>query len=507
MLEPVIGLEIHLQLKTKTKMFCGCAARETDVPPNTNICPVCMAHPGTLPVPNEEAVRLGIKMGLALHGTIAIASKFDRKNYFYPDLPKGYQISQYDLPIVSDGWMEIDVPSADGTRITRIAITRAHLEEDSAKSFHGEDGKTYVDFNRAGTPLLEIVTEPDFRTPQEAKAFLQELRLIARTFGISEADMEKGHMRCDANISLRERDVDGNIVGLEFHPKTEVKNINSFRNVERALVFEIERQTKLWNAGSPPATSTTRGWDDATQSTKDQRTKEAANDYRFFPEPDIPVLALSELADTVRRTLPELPTTRRRRFVDEYAFRPEDARHMVDEPILADYVEQSMSELGAWIEGVGAQDGSETDAGRRKLANLVSGWLLSKLGGLLSERSIDWRLLPTKITPENFGEFIELLANGKLNSTTGMKVLTEMLETKSDPSTIMEEKRLGSMDDNEALATIVDRVLCENTDVVERYRAGKPELLNVLLGKVMRETEGTAEPEATKKILLQRIAP
>ncbi len=503
MLEPVIGLEIHLQLKTKSKMFCGCAARETDVPPNTNICPVCMAHPGTLPVPNEEAIRLGIKMGLALHGTIAPASKFDRKNYFYPDLPKGYQISQYDLPLVSGGWVDIDVPSAEGTRATRISITRAHLEEDAAKSFHGEDGKTYVDFNRAGTPLLETVTGPDFRTPQEAKVFLQEIRLIARTLGISDADMEKGHMRCDANVSLRERDTDGNIVGLEFHPKTEVKNINSFRNVERALAFEIERQTKLWNAGSPPAVSTTRGWDDTTQTTKEQRTKEAANDYRFFPEPDIPVLALSELADAVRQTLPELPSARRHRFVEEYAFKPEDARQMVEEPTLADYVEQSMSELGAWLQSNGAEE--ESEAGRRKLANLVSGWLLSKLGGLLAERSIDWRLLPSRITPENFGEFIELLANGKLNSTTGLKVLTEMLESKADPSTVMEEKRLGSMEDTEALAAIVDRVLSENPDVVERYKAGKPELLNVLLGKIMRETEGTAEPGATKKLLIQRM--
>src|SRR3989344_8760689 len=285
-LEPVIGLEIHVQLKTKAKMFCGCPAHEAGAAPNANTCPVCLGQPGTLPVVNAEAVKMGVRMGLALGCAIAPRSKFDRKHYFYPDLPKGYQISQYDQPIASEGELTFEVHAKDAPRpVATIRIERAHLEEDADKNVHPSTGsglaQTYVDFNRAGVPLVEIVTGPDFRSPAEAKAFLTELRLIARTLGVSDADMEKGQLRCDANVSMRELDADGNVVGPKFHPKTEVKNLNSFRHVERALAYEIKRQGELWEADSPPAESTTRGWNDALQKTEPQRVKEAEGDYRY----------------------------------------------------------------------------------------------------------------------------------------------------------------------------------------------------------------------------------
>ncbi|OGL94927.1 glutaminyl-tRNA synthase (glutamine-hydrolyzing) subunit B [Candidatus Uhrbacteria bacterium RIFOXYB12_FULL_58_10] len=495
MLESVIGLEIHLQLKTKTKMFCGCATHDSAVTPNQNVCPVCTGQPGSLPVPNEQAIRFGIRMGLALHCRIAEASKFDRKNYFYPDLPKGYQISQYDQPIASDGFLTL------GEK--RIGITRAHLEEDAAKNLHGADGKTYVDFNRAGTPLLEIVTEPDFASPQDAKAFMQELRLIARYLGVSDADMEKGHMRCDANISLRERDAQGGIVGMELHPKTEVKNINSFRNVERALQHEIKRQTELWNAGSPPSVSTTRGWDDATQTTKEQRDKEGEGDYRYFPEPDIPVLALTDMAERERSRMPELPAAKRARFADEYGLRAEDARQICDDPALADFTENVFSELQAWLESQTDLDAEGAIAERRRLANLVSGWLLSKLGGLMAERTIDIRTC--KINPENFAEFITLIASRKLNSSAGLVVLGTMLDDGSDPSHIMEDKRLGAIEDEGAIAEIIERVIENNADMVERYRGGKTELLQVLIGQAMKESEGTVDAKIARNMLLVRL--
>ena len=393
MYEPVIGLEIHVQLKTKSKMFCGCSAHEVNAAPNTNVCPVCLGQPGVLPVPNEQAIRFGVLMGLALNCSIAEHSKFDRKNYFYPDLPKAYQISQYDLPIATTGVVQV------GER--RIRITRAHLEEDAAKSFHGSDGKTYVDFNRGGTPLVEIVTEPDFASPQEAKTFLQELRLIARYLGVSDADMEKGHLRCDANISLRKRDKYGSVVGAEFNPKTEIKNLNSFRHVERALEYEIERQTRHWEEESVPvAVSTTRGWDEGRQRTVEQRSKEEAADYRYFPEPDIPALALAQMAEEIRHEIPELPAARRARFESEYALKPSDAKQICDDPALADFVERVFSELAAWFDATveGGVEGEAYEKQKAVLGRLVSGWLLSKLTGIMGERGIDIRT--SKITPE-----------------------------------------------------------------------------------------------------------
>ena len=493
MLETIIGLEIHLQLNTKTKMFCGCATHDSAVSPNTNVCPICLGHPGALPVPNETAIRKGVLVGLALNCEIAEHSKFDRKNYFYPDLPKSYQISQFDLPIAVGGYLEIEVPGGE-REVAKIGITRAHLEEDAAKNLHGKEGKTFVDFNRGGTPLIEIVTEPDFRTPGEAKIFLQELRRIARYLGVSDANMEKGQMRCDANISLRERDENGQIVGLKFHPKTEVKNINSFKHVERALEYEIQRQTKLWKSDTPPSVSTTRGWNDVKQRTEEQRTKEGAADYRYFPEPDIPPLALKELAEELRLTIPELPAARRLRFVEQYCLKPSDAKQICDDPILADFTEEVFSELYSWLESIpdfDAGDPDVCDKEHTKLSRLVSTWLLTKLGGLLSERSIDIRIM--KINPENFAEFLTLIASKQLNASAGLTVLNAMLDDGSDPSHVMEEKKLGSMDDESALADIVTSILESHPAEVTRYRSGEVKLLQFFLGQVMKETQGTAD--------------
>ncbi len=504
-LEPVIGLEIHVQLKTKTKMFCGCSTHEAGAEPNTNVCPICMGHPGTLPVPNAEAVRMGVLLGLALGCRIAPRSKFDRKHYFYPDLPKGYQISQFDLPVAEHGTLAFDVPGGERPQ-AEVSIERAHLEEDAAKNVHDGSGKTLVDFNRAGTPLVETVTGPDFRSPQEAKAFLQELRLIARTLGISDADMEKGHLRCDANVSLRQRDESGRIVGKEFHPKTEIKNLNSFRHVERALTYELQRQTKLWEAGTPPEVSTTRGWNDVKQVTEEQRTKEGMADYRYFPEPDIPALELADLAEDVRRHLPELPAAKRRRFVEEYHLKAGDARQLVDEPALADFTERVFSELEAWLNALPELDGAQEEqweAERKKLARLVSTWILTKLLGALAERKSDVRIM--KVTPENFAELITLVATKRLNAAKGLEVLNAMLDDGGDPTHVMEDKRLGTMDDVSALADAIDRVIAQNPAETARYRAGDKKLLAFFIGQVMKATEGAADPAETRNLLAVKL--
>ncbi len=487
--KPVIGLETHVQLKTKTKMFCSCSAHTEHEAANTNICPICLGHPGTLPVPNAQAVRFAILLGLALGGKITPHSKFDRKNYFYPDLPKAYQVSQFDLPIMTEGELQLEVPGEKNT--VRIGLERAHLEEDAAKNIHGEDGKTYIDFNRAGVPLVEIVTKPDFQSAAEAKAYVQELRLIVRTLGISDGDLERGHLRCDVNVSLREVDEDGNLGPL--NPKTEIKNINSFRAIERAIQYEIQRQTKLWEAGVPPMATTTRGWNDVAQRTDEQRTKEDAADYRFFPEPDIPPLALAELATDIAGSLPELPAAKRRRFVDEYGFKLEDARQMVDDPAVADFVEAAYSELGAWLEAQSEITSETMPNERKKLTKLFAGWLITKLAGLLEERGANIRTM--KVTPENFAQFITLLADGRITNTNGLKVLERMLEDGCGPEDAVRELGATRMDDVVALRSVVENVVAENPTEAERYRSGETKLLAFFLGQVMKATQGSADAE------------
>lgn len=549
-LEPVIGLEIHIQLKTKSKMFCSCDNAGEDAPPNTTVCPICLGHPGTLPVLNRQALRLGILMGLALNCEIPAVSKFDRKNYFYPDLPKGYQISQYDEPVCREGWLEIDIPAKnpDERRYAKIRITRAHLEEDAAKLMHelpsqinnpsysplisggdtpdsplkltgdeaglqqknGREKWSYVDFNRSGTPLLEVVTEPDFHSPLEARVFLQELRLIARYLGISDADMEKGHLRCDANISLREVIDDPareNAWASQLNPKIEVKNINSFRAVERALEYEIARQKRAWGEGHPPKLQSTRGWDDVAGATVEQRTKEEAHDYRYFPEPDLPPVEPALLAEELRADLPELPRARRFRFQDMYGFSPEDTRVMVEEKELANYTEEVISELRGWLNSLETVLGSEQEIWahhKKKLGKLVSGWLLSKLAGLMNKHGIHWKRL--KITPENFAEFITLLWESKIGSAAGQKILEKMLLEGIDPSQALEEGGLEQVSDEDELLKIVAKVTSENSDAVASFKAGKANAIKFLVGQVMKQSKGKANPQIAEELLRKKLA-
>lgn len=505
-LEPVIGLEIHVQLKTKSKMFCGCDNTGEDQSPNTTVCPICMGHPGALPVINREAVNSGIRAGLALNCAITPFSKFDRKNYFYPDSPKGYQISQYDEPICQKGNLEITIPARGQNRTgVSIRINRIHLEDDAAKSQH--DGHaTLVDFNRAGTPLIEIVTEPDFKTPEEAKIFLNELRLIMRYLDVSSADMEKGHLRCDANISMREvLDDPAAESGWadQLNPKTEIKNINSFRAVERALEYEIKRQTAYWEEkGQPIQESTTRGWNEAKGVTEAQRAKEASHDYRYFPEPDLPPMELTDLAEKLKTTIPELPAGKRLRFIEEYGFSPADAVTLVEDKHLANYTERVVSELVSWLSSLDSVEGSEDEIWekhKKELSRLVSGWLISKLGGILADKKIDWRINP--VTPENFAEFLSLLYENKLNSALGRSILEEMVDRKIDPHQIIEEKGIKQMSGEDELAPLVMEIVEANPKAKADWAAGKLQAIKFLLGQVMAKTKGQADPVMAEKLI------
>ena len=508
-LTPIIGLEIHVQLKTKSKMFCGCDNSGEDQPPNTTVCPVCMGHPGVLPVANRQAVEWSVLAALAINCTIPPISKFDRKSYFYPDLPKGYQISQYDQPIGLHGHLDLAINGE--TR--RIQITRLHLEEDAAKNFHAADGKhTLVDYNRASTPLMEIVTEPDLRSPQEAKLFMQELRLMMRYLGISDADMEKGHLRCDANVSLTDSPAD-RIDVKKLKPKTEVKNINSFRAVERALEYEIKRQTKLWEAGTPPEAQATRGWDEDRGVTTEQRVKEEAHDYRYFPEPDLPPLNFTPTApnaidvSALRRSIGELPQARRDRFSTEYELAAENARILTDDKTLSEFFEQAMSELRAWLIALGEQEGTEEEIwqkGKAKLAKLTSNWLINKLMARVYKDGKNIQANLT-VTPENFAEFITLVYQNKINSTIGQQLLEKMYQTGKDPSVILEDEDLSGGESGGALETIIDAVIAENQAQVAQYKKGKTTVLQFLIGAVMRQTKGQADPQTIKDLLTNKL--
>ncbi|MBI4135907.1 Asp-tRNA(Asn)/Glu-tRNA(Gln) amidotransferase subunit GatB [Candidatus Uhrbacteria bacterium] len=512
--ESIIGLEIHVQLKTKSKLFCSCDNESGEAPPNKNICPICMGHPGTLPVLNRQALEYALLAALALNCKIPEKAKFDRKNYFYPDLPKGYQISQFDEPICVQGTVLLDLPAnKENSRTSAvIRITRIHMEEDAAKNIHADE-KTYVDFNRAGTPLIEIVTEPDFRSPAETKIFLQELRRTMRYLEISDADMEKGHMRCDANISLRPQGT------TELAAKTELKNINSFRAVERALTYEITRQTKMWEEGAPPKGATTRGWDDLKEATFEQRGKEGSADYRYFPEPDLPPLLLPEIVEKVRPRLPELPRARRLRFQAEYGFIPSEALLLTEEKYTADYVEKVMMELRTWIRDLDIDDeevptsrpiasgvgiptdsvGKKWEEHKKKLIKLFSGWFISKLTGLLEKHAIDIRKI--KITPENFAEFLIMLQTSRINSAAGLQVLEEMLLSGEDPSQIVSEKKLEQISNEEEIAVVVKEVITANPQPVADFKAGKQNALQFLVGQVMKASRGKANPDLAQKLL------
>lgn len=493
---PTIGLEIHAELKTRSKMFCSCLNDLLEQHPNVNICPICMGHPGTLPVANEDAINKVIKVGLALGCAIPERSKFDRKNYFYPDLPKGYQISQYDAPFCKEGYLDIggltplwgsDPPLLEGRT---IRITRVHLEEDTGKLIHpvGAD-YSLVDFNRAGVPLMELVTEPDITSAKEASAFAQELQLILRYLGASDADMERGQMRVEANISVRPEGQE------KLGTKVEVKNLNSFRSVHDAIEFEIKRQTEALESGTK-VIQVTMGWNPTTGTTFVQREKEEAHDYRYFPEPDLPPLHFSEeKIQTLRAQLPELPQARRDRFQKEYRLSPKEIEVFVGQKDLGEYFEKVISELGPNL----------SEERIHKLIKLSANYILSDLLGLLEKASVvgDNFL----ITPKNFAELILLIEEGKVSSPIAKTVLKEMFASGKDPSHIIKDKGLAQVIDETKIQSIAQEIIKKNPQAVEDFKKGKENALQFLVGQMMTQTKGRANPrivdEMLRKILTQ----
>jgi len=496
--EAVIGLEIHLQLKTRSKMFCDSPNVLGDADPNTAVCPVCMGHPGTLPVLNREAVRQGMRLALALHATIAHETRFDRKNYFYPDLPKGYQISQFDRPLALGGYVAIEVAG----EARHMHLERLHLEEDAAKNFHRGDA-SFVDFNRAGAPLAEIVTKPEFKSPEEARVFLQELRLIARYLDVSDADMEKGHLRCDANISLRPAGE------KTLYPKTEVKNLNSFKSVEKALAYEIERQRALWERGDPPEHQETRGWDDRKLETVRQRTKEGMDDYRYFPEPDLPPLVISEHdIDTAQSTLPELPAEKRARLVKEYDLDSKAAVLIASVKANAEFFEEVIEELKNWIfdvetKGAGSKD-ELWEKHKERLVKLSYSWMTSELFKHLNADGKDTSDI--QLTPENMAELVALIYEGKLNSSAAQTILDVMYHEGGDPSDIALDRNLFQVNDESDIRDLVKEVIAQQQEQVQDYLGGKHAVLKFFVGKVMQLSKGSANPEVVNRILVEELA-
>jgi len=476
--EAVIGLEVHAQLLTETKAFCRCST-QYGAAPNTNVCPVCLGHPGTLPVLNRNVVEFTLRMGIATGCTIRSRSRFARKNYFYPDLPKGYQISQYDDPICYGGSVEIELD--DGTT-KHIGITRIHMEEDAGKSIHDIDVDTLVDLNRCGVPLIEIVSEPDIRSPREAVLYLQTIRQLVMYLGICDGNMEEGSLRCDANVSVRPRG------SSTFGTKSEVKNLNSFRNVERALAYEIERQISIYAAGGT-IEQETRMWDASNGVTRPMRSKEFAHDYRYFPEPDlVPVEVSQEWINRVRADLPELPLARKRRLQQDYGIPAYDAGILVAERALADYFEQTCRSL-------------RIESPERY--KLVSNWIMTEVLRILGERKIGIAEFP--LDPERLAELVELQAEGTISSRIAKELFAELLTTSVRPSTLVAERGMVQVSDTDYLVQLVERAIDENPDTLEKYRAGKTAVLGFLVGQVMKYSQGKANPERVRVLLLERL--
>ncbi|MCP6720436.1 MAG: Asp-tRNA(Asn)/Glu-tRNA(Gln) amidotransferase subunit GatB [Patescibacteria group bacterium] len=472
---PTIGLEIHVGLKTRTKMFCACLNDPDEKHPNINVCPVCLGHPGTLPTINKKAVDAVIKLGLALGGKVAADSHFDRKSYFYPDLPKGYQISQHEEPLITGGILK-------GIRIRRI-----HLEEDAGRLLHessstdsGEPA-SLVDFNRAGVPLMELVTEPDIKNADEAVAFARELRLIVRYLGISDADMEKGNMRIEANMSLSANQQKGT--------KVEVKNINSFKAVHSAIRYELERQEEILKKGGK-ISQETRGWDETKQKTVSQRSKEKTQDYRYFPEPDLPPLDLKEFdIESIKVSILELPEAKRHRFVQEFGFNIGAVETLIENKETADFFEAAASELKSKI--------SNTDY------KILYNYFTSDLRGIMNEKGTGIDEL--KITPEHFAHLAAITEKGELSSRLAKKLLLKMFETGDDPEVLKREEGMDLISNEQALELVVKKIIENNPKPVEDYKKGKEQALQFLIGQVMAKTKGQASPsvvaEVFKKLL------
>jgi len=475
--EAVIGLEVHVQLLTRTKMFCGCSATYLGLPPNSNTCPVCLGLPGTLPVINREAVALTLRTALALQCEIPTFSKFDRKNYFYPDLPKGYQISQFDLPLSQHGWLEFEV---DG--VERAAgITRVHLEEDAGKLLHEGElhsaDHSLVDLNRAGVPLMEVVGEPDLRSPAEARAYVTALRQLLVYIGVTDGNMEEGSLRCDANVSLRPPG--SQALGV----KVEVKNMNSFRSVQRALEFEIERQTVLLRAGAP-VEQATRGWSEPEGRTVPQRSKEEAEDYRYFPEPDLPPLVIArEQVEAIRAALPELPRARWLRLQQDYAVSAADAHLLSARAPEADYFEAVVAAGAA--------------------PKLAATWQLNELAGLCQRRHRS--LEACGLAPERLAALLRLVAAGTINGGTAKELLAEAIETGADPAELAAERQVGQVSDPTALTAIVEEVLQAQAKAARDFQTGNDRALGALIGGVMARTRGLANPQLVDSLLRERL--
>jgi aspartyl-tRNA(Asn)/glutamyl-tRNA(Gln) amidotransferase subunit B len=480
--EPVIGLEVHVQLLTRTKIFCGCSTRFGD-PPNTNVCPVCLGLPGTLPVLNKRAVEMAMRASLALNCTVHEHSRFARKNYFYPDLPKGYQISQYELPLATGGWLEVEVGGAK----KRIGITRLHLEEDAAKNLHEgflQSGtKAYIDYNRCGTPLSEIVSEPDMRTPEEAYAYLTTLRQIMLYTGVSDCNMEEGSLRCDANVSVRPRGA------KEFGTKVEVKNLNSFRFLQKALEYEIERHIGVLESGGR-ISQETRLWNQAEGHTVSMRSKEKAHDYRYFPEPDLlPVHVSSAWREEVRARTPNLPDWWRTHFVSDYGLTPSDADVLTSTPLLAEYFETVVKSTS----GVPAKT--------------VSNWIQTELLHSLNDRGITPKdLLDFRVSPPHFGSLIEMIKGGQITAAMGKKVFARMFDTGTGPREIVAAEGLMQIFDLSEIEQAAREVIAKNPDNIAKFKSGNEGVFKFFVGQVMKATRGQANPQAVNDILRKLLS-
>ncbi|MDP3710715.1 MAG: Asp-tRNA(Asn)/Glu-tRNA(Gln) amidotransferase subunit GatB [bacterium] len=481
--EPVIGLEIHTELKTKTKMFCYSLNDPNERHPNVNICPVCMGYPGTLPTINAEAVKKVVMVGLALGGKINKFSQFDRKSYFYPDLPKGYQISQYKHPLVEGGRL--------GVEGREIRIRRIHLEEDTGRLIHDSDKKSsLVDFNRAGVPLMELVTEPDFRSAKEVVVFGEEFQKILRYLEASDANMEKGQLRLEVNMSLRP-------VGEErMGTKVELKNINSFKYAADAIEYEIKRQTEVLNSGEK-IIHETRGWNEHKKETFSQRTKEEEHDYRYFPEPDLPPLEFTpEQIDEWKVALPELPASKRGRFVKEYGLEPAVAEVLIRDKYLAGYFESVVSELRQ-------EDIDTPEKPKTNLEKLIASFLTGDFLALLNEKIVS--ITEVRITPENMAELILYLAEDKISNLAAKQVLAEMFAAGEDPSVIIEKLGLWQISRVDDLEDIAKHIIKENPKAVEDYKKGKEASLQFLVGQVMKESRGKANPKVVGDVLINLL--
>lgn len=471
--EVVIGLEVHAELSTDSKIFCSCTT-EFGGDPNTHCCPVCLGLPGVLPVINEKVIELAVKAALALNCKIAEYSKFDRKNYFYPDLPKAYQISQYDLPLAQNGYIEIEV---DGKK-KKIGITRVHIEEDAGKLVHAElGGYSLVDYNRTGVPLIEIVSEPDIRSPEEARNYLDKLKSILQYSEVSDCKMQEGSLRCDANISLRPKG------SKEFGVKTELKNMNSFRAVQKALEAEVKRQKKILERGERVVQETLR-WDEARGITVPMRSKEEAHDYRYFPEPDLPPVVISrEYVERIKSTLPEMSQERKERYMRDYNLPEYDAGVLTDSKAIADFFEACV----------------EKYHDPKTISNWVMGELLAAL------KTMDAEIDDIPLTPSHLVEMLELMDKGTISGKIAKTVFKEMIETGKKPEQIVKERGLVQITDEGKISEIVEKVIKENPKSVEDFKNGKEKAIGFLVGQVMKATKGKANPQIVNKLLREKL--